>query len=223
VRRNARYFNLPILLLAAPETFVSAAEPYRAGASVALPLPLNAPAAAAALERLVTRQLRRRQLRAELKATLAEPTRDRLIGIYSSEFLRAHLRHQIEEREGATRPLSLLVVEIANAPALGVQYGGEAHGFILQQAADFLCGLVRVEDLCARLSESRFAVALPDADAAATQRVRDRVAAVLEHTEFGLDPQSDRAAGLWIETGFAVLEAGDSADDLIARALDAVA
>ncbi|MSO71707.1 MAG: diguanylate cyclase [Alphaproteobacteria bacterium] len=222
IRKNSRYFNLPILLLATPETFVSGAEPYRSGATVALPLPLNA-AAAAAIERLVARQRRRRELRTTIAATLAESTRDSLVGIYSTEFLRAHLRNQIEERAGSPRPLSLLVVEIANAPALGVQFGQNIALHVLQQAADFLCGLVRIEDLCARLSPSRIAVALPDGDESAARQVSERVSAVLEHTEFGLGTEAVQAAGLWIETGVASLATADRADDLINRALEAVA
>ncbi len=219
VRNNPRLFNLPILLLTLPGRVSDNVDIYAAGASIVHDLPIEPERLGLAIKVLVRRQRRRWWLYDGLAETLAPATGDRLRGVYSTDFLRAHLGRLVARRDTSARPLSLVVFAIANAPAIERQFGPDACQLLMQQMADFIAGLVRIEDLSARLSDNRFCVVLPDALSTQAEQVIHRVSAVLGHAEFHLGEEVCEPIRIWIQAGRAAFKPGDSADGLIGHAL----
>ncbi len=219
IRRNPQLYNLPVLLLTHDRYFAARADAYRTGASVVQWQPADPLAIAGTIQILVRRQRRAWLLRDAMAATLTPATGDALRGIYSVEFLRAHLQRMIANDARAERPLSLAAFTIANAASVRDRFGLEAQTILLQQMADWITGLVRVEDVCARLGENRFAVILPDTPPDEAQEVIQRIVAVLGHAEFHLTEEICQAIGAWVEAGQASLQPGDTPEDLIASAL----
>ena len=182
--------------------------------------PADPLAIAGTIQVLVRRQRRAWLLRDAMAATLTPATGDALLrGVYSMEFLRVHLQRMIANDARAERPLSLAALTIANAASVRDRFGLEAQTILLQQMADWITGLVRVEDVCARLGENRFAVILPDTPPDEAHEVIQRIVAVLGHAEFHLTEEICQAIGAWVEAGQASLQPGDAAEDLIASAL----
>ncbi len=219
IRNNPRLFNLPILALLKPGLATGDTELYAAGASIVHELPVASASLGLAIDLLVRRQRRRWQLRDAIAHTLTSATSGRLRGIYSSEFLRAHLARLIASRETSARSLAVIVLAIGNAPAIADRFGDEAATLLMQQMADFITGLVRIEDLCARISDIRFCVVLPDATAKQAEQVIHRISAVLGHAEFHLGEEVCAPVGVWVQAGRAILTPGKSAYDLVGHAL----
>ena len=219
IRRNPQLYNLPVLLLTHDRYFARPADAYRTGASVVQWQPTDPLAVASIIQVLVRRQRRAWLLRDTMAATLTPSTADTLNGVYSAAFLHAHLDRMLSHDPEAERPLSLAAFTIANATSVRVRFGIEAHDVLLQQMADWITGLVRIEDVCGWLGENRFAVILPDTPADEAQEVVQRIVAVLSHVEFHLTEEICQAVGAWVESGQATQQPGEAAEDLIAGAL----
>ena len=219
IRRNSRMFELPVLMITAPDSFATASEPYDAGATVALCAPIEPRAAAAVIERLIRRQRQRWELRSGLMATLTKDTADTIGCIYSAEFGRAHVERLIGVCAQNSNPLTIAIFNVTNLPAVRQRYGAQAELQLLQQIADFVVGLVRVEDVCARLGDHRLCVVMPETSAHEAEIVVARVSAVLTHAEFHLTEEICAPIGVWIQGGQANLKPGDTADSFIGRAI----
>ena len=219
IRSNPRIFDLPVLMITAPDSFATASEPYRAGATVAICASFKAVSAAVVIERLIRRQRQRWELRSGLMATLAKDTADSIGCIYSAEFARAHVEGSIGAGEPTTRQRAIAVFNVTNLPLIRQQFGDEAAVQLLQQIAGFVVGLVRAEDVCARLGDHRLCVVMPETNAREAEIVVERVTAVLTHAEFHLTKEICAPIGVWIQGGHASLKPGDTVDGFIGRAI----
>ena len=81
-----------------------------------------------------------------------------------------------------------------------------------------IAGLVRAEDLTGRLGGSDFCTLCPDTGVDDAGIARHRVNAVLQLSDFALTEEIMEPIRVWIESGIATLEDGDSLEDLLARA-----
>lgn len=179
----------------------------------------DAHTAAVVTERLIRRQRQRWDLRSGLMATLTEDTADPIGCIYSAEFAREHIDYLIDMCARNPRPLTLAMFNATNVPSIQHRFGDEAADLLLRQIADLLVGLVRVEDVCARLGDHRFCIVMPETTARDAEIVLERVTAVLGHAEFHLTEEICAPVGVWMQAGQTSLKAGDTTDSFIGRAI----
>lgn len=218
IRRNPRLFNLPVLLLGTTEAVPDLAEAYRAGATIAHRWPTPVAQVRLAVELLVRRQRRQKALRDAMAAILTEGIAAPVAGAYSESFTRTHLARLIPPALVDQRPLSLLVIGLQNLGALQDEYGLEAGRLLRRQVADWIHALVRVEDLIGQLDNDVFGVILPNTAAADAEVVRQRLTAILHHTEFHLTEEVTHSIKLWTTCGRAEVQPGDTPDTLVRRA-----
>ncbi len=216
IRNNPRLFNLPVLVAARKDSETLGDAPYSQGASMTVPLSPNAVTLTSSLRILVRRQRLRWNLHGPLTATLQARTADALDGLYSEEFFRAHLAHLLEFGVRRRRNLSLVLFSIQNVMGLGDKQ--EDAKFLMQQAADWISGLVRVEDIAARLGEIEICAVLPGAAEREARQAADRIVGVLQNSTFKLTNGNPTAAPVWVQCGSAATSQGDSVEDLVARA-----
>lgn len=222
IRNNSRLFNLPVLL-ASNRGLVPASDlPYRQGASVAVSLDGNPENLAISLKFLVLRQRLRWNLHAPLTATLTERTSDSLSGLYSGSFLRYHMSRLLD-RTGRRRSVSLAVFSIQNLDSAESMYGAGAGVQLMQQAANWISSLIRIEDMAARLAPIEICALFPDTEERDARQAADRISGVLQHSEFSLTGSRNATTRMWTQTGVATSVQGDSIEDLVARARDNLA
>ena len=168
---------------------------------------------------LVRRQRVRQAIHRGLSGTLVERTADAASGLYSKAFSSRHLSRLISNAGLSQKPVSLVLFDLQNIAWFERQYGGGSGDRVVNQVSRWIAGLIRAEDMAARLGESIVAVILPDTGAHEAQFVANRIEGVLLNTDFSLKNSVEADPfRVWVGTGIATAEAGDTVDGLIARA-----
>ena len=101
--------------------------------------------------------------------------------------------------------------------AFNAEYGYVAGDMLLRQIGSAIGGLVRAEDLPARFGGDKFCIVLPDTDLASARPVLQRIAGVINFTEFAISDIGE-SVKVRLKNGSAQLQTGDTAESLIARA-----
>jgi two-component system, cell cycle response regulator len=219
IRNNPRLFNLPVLIVAEREHFEDIETCYSRGASIVLARPFDPTELRDHVLSLVRRQRLRHAVRQGLADILFEGTADQGSGLYSKAFSSRHLSRLISNAGLTQKPLSLVLFDLQNIAWFERQYGSGAGQRVLNQVSRWIAGLIRAEDMAARMGETAIAAILPDTGPREAQFVANRIADVLLNTDFSLSDSVDPdPLRVWVGTGMAAAEAGDTVDGLIARA-----
>lgn len=216
IRHNPRLFNLPLLVLAARDAFADPTEPLRHGASRVLFHPVIPEDLEFSLLMLANRQRMRWALRGVIERTYVEATRDPLSCCYTMAFLEAHLDQLISAAREWQKHLTLAVFAVPAIDSVREEFGDAAADHLMRQIAQWITGLVRVEDVTARFSGHEFFLALPDTPIAEAKTVLHRIAGVLSYTDFAVE-EVYRPIQVDVRMGFAELAPEDTAESLVER------
>ena len=217
IRRNPTLFHMPILTIcsADPEHIAQA---YRHGATAAFSLPLNGDE----LRARATMGVRSHRLRGQMlnayRAGKNHAMSDGTTGLYSAEFFHQHLQTLVADAERWDKSLSLNVIAVPEVSHIRSEYGDNAADHLLKQLSGMISRLVRGEDLCARLDDTTFCIALPESPLEAASPTMQRMAGVLGFTEYSL-LEIAAPVNIHPRIGSAEYKSGDSVEDLIGRAL----
>jgi two-component system, cell cycle response regulator PopA len=223
LRRNARLFHLPCLVLGSPD-FAKPEEVIARGASDYGIAGDDDDALAERLLDLVDEKRSRDALALAFAAARTPAAMDQGTGLYGGEFFDHHLERLIARAIATDRPLSIALARIAPTEAAKSLSLGRGLDRIVGQAGAMLSRLVRAEDVAARLDRTTFGVAFPASDALAAQAAISRINAVLECTAFdaGSDVtlySNDAPLQIKLDVSSAPFMNGDRAQTLIARAI----
>lgn len=218
IRNNAKLFNLQVLLVVGHQGVLASDLPYRQGASAAVPLGGDLKDLSISLKFLVRRQRLRWNLHAPISATLAPNSADSLNALYSNNFLRSHLGRLLDRSNKRRRNMSLAIFSLQNLGNTDDMYGPGTSDVLLRHAADWVSGLIRVEDVAARLGPIEICAVFPDTEELDARQATDRIAGVLHHSEIPLGSGRNATTRIWTQSGIATTSPDDSVDSLIARA-----
>lgn len=214
IRHNPRLFNLPLVVLGT-ET-LSAGDAYRHGASRVIALPVQAETIRAAALALVRRQRLRWSLRRSLADTLVPATGDMDSGAYSHAFLDAYLGPRQTLATASHRHLTLALLSVPCVESMRARFGETAARHLVGQIGHWIGGLVRAEDLVARIQPQEFCVVLPDTPLAEASIAIHRIAGVLAYTDFAI-PDVYQPVKAWTEVGLVEARAGEEPPALLDR------
>ena len=223
VRNDRRLFDLPLFVVAEEGAFRDATDAYAQGASVLVHMPIDCDVVDVHLRMLYRGRALRRALGKRIAGALSPKSADSLGSVYSAEFIRAHLqRLDRDTAETGRRSVAILffVPTIGEVAAL---YGDESAARLRQQMADWLSGLVRIEDIVGRTGPDEFLMLLPETSQGDADRVRRRVIGVLHQSEFRLTDNVPVGVEVYIQSALTALEPGDTLDGLLKRASAALA
>lgn len=219
LRKNARLFHLPVLLVAESSLAGKPVDAYAQGASLVVPIGIAPDALAAEIASQLQRHRRRRALRDHLTAAIPSACLDPTTGLVGENFLMTHLATLLDAHGPRRRPLSLVVFAIRNLDAAVAEHGADAAAQLHGEVAHWIQRLVRAEDTAACLGGGEFAVALPNADDTDARSLMYRIDDVLSHTQFGV---AGEPFNLWIAAGRATAHPRESASAFLANARAAV-
>src|SRR5262249_15195515 len=97
-----------------------------------------------------------------------------------------------------------------------------AGELLLGKVASWIAGLVRTEDLVARIDDDEICVVLPDTTIEECRFVTQRIAGILSASDFNLTEEVMQPIRVWVDAGCAALRHGDSSESLITRARDSL-
>ena len=219
IRNHRHLSNLPVLLVADRDSFGDVAAPYRCGASLVLTRPFEVTELRDQVLSMVRRERRRRTVLQALAATLNEATADPETGLYGGGFFAAHLSRLIATAGLSQKPLALALFELRNIDWLARRHGEGIGPKVRREVARRVASLGRAEDLPARIGDATIAATLPDAGEHEALVVANRIAGALLNTDTTIEGPAE-VAGLrvWVETGIATAEPGDTVEGLLERA-----
>lgn len=222
MRRNARLFHLPCLVLGSPD-FATPDDVLARGASDYGIAGDDDQGAAERLLDLVDEKRSRDALSMAFAAARTPAAMEAGTGLYNGAFFEHHLERLVTRAHETDRPLSIALARIAPSAATKSLKAGRGLDRIVGQAGAMLARLVRAEDVAARLDRTTFAIAFPASDEEAAQTAISRINAVLECTAFdaGNDVtlySNDAPLQIKLDIATAPLLTGERAKALIARA-----
>ena len=217
LRNNPRQFNMPVIMLPSEGLIKDETDAYRAGATIVMSESTDFHLVATHCKMLVHGQRAKWSMRDPILETQTDKTCDDLHGVYSKEFFDNHLNRLISATKHSQGELTMAVFAIRNAPDVLERFGQEACDMLMQQMADWIQGLLRIEDMTARVGPYEFAVILPDTPVNLASMVANRITGILHHSEFRLTDEIMEAINVWVDLGVCAFEDDQSADAFLKR------
>ncbi|MDA0231272.1 MAG: diguanylate cyclase [Proteobacteria bacterium] len=219
IRCNPALFHMPILAICSGDPDQISVV-YRHGATPAYSLPLVGDEIRARVSMGVTAHRLRGYMLNAYRAAWRQAVSDSATGLFSVEFFRQHLQTLVDDAFRWDKNLSLNIMAVPEIDQIWNEYGDAAATHLTKQLGAKISQLVRGEDLCARLDNTTFCIALPESPLEATSPTMQRLTAVLRTTEFSLVGVSKP---LIVRPTFGSVEfrPGDTVDDLLDRATSA--
>jgi two-component system cell cycle response regulator PopA len=186
MRRNARLYHTPVLLLTPQGDFDAADEAFARGVSDILPADAQPEEISARVQQLVDERRRRRSAKATLENCRARLTTDPDLGLFRSKFSLAHLQDLLNTaaRSGKSTGLVLMAME---SPEITIS--PKRQDDAKKQFSSMLRHLLRAEDCPALIGPDLYAAILPHTPADGASCVAERISAVADCTAFdGDDP-----------------------------------
>ena len=223
IRRNPALFHMPVLVVLpadAPNGEDAAA--YRAGASEVMRAPLDDAEFRARVGIMARQERMRSHMLTAYRAKLTDNAHDAATGLYSEDFLKAHLDLPTEDAFRWDKSLSIMVIALPGLDRMRGDTGEASVDSLFAQVAGVVSQPVRGEDLCARLGSDGIAVVLPESAFEATAITMRRVLGVISFTDFAVKG-SDMPVAIRPEIGSAEFRPGDAPADLMERAIASAA
>ena len=217
MRSNSRFFNVPLIIITEARDHSDPVAPYLTGANDVVPPSVNVKD----LRTRVTALFKQRRYRENMRDLFAQLgddiTADRRTGLSTHGFLHAHLARQLEDANRWNKNIAVGYIDVEGMVDFNEAYGHVAGDFMLRELGGMIGGLVRGEDLVARVSGEEFCVVEPDTAHDVSEFALERIVGVIGKAEFRL-PNIDAGVQVNLTVGHTSLEPGDNPEDLIARA-----
>lgn len=217
MRRNARLYHTPVLLMGSDEDAQSAEEAYARGVSDIISPRTSDEEMRDRILALAAERRRRRRAKSALEACREPRTLDIETGLFHAAFITSHLQDLIGA--AARDEISLTVLALKVVLPLGAERPDDGSAEkAKRQFAAMLRHLLRTEDAAARIDPETFLAILPFTDATGIDCVATRVAAIAECTAFeSEDPLQPFRLG--ILSAAVEVQPDESAEALIKRAV----
>ena len=217
LRKNSRFYNIPVMIVADPESHIDPDAAFESGATDILTRPFSPDQLHGRIEFLVRQQRYRMSMLGIYREARHTMTSDSLTGLYTHGFLLEHLTEQIEDVGRRPKNLTIGFFDVKNMVGINEKYGYAAGDRLLRQIGGMIGGLARGEDLPARYSGEEFCVVMPDTPTDAAITAIHRIAGVVNQTEFAVF-KINEPVRVHLTTGYATMVGKETAEGLIKRA-----
>ncbi|MGH2899467.1 MAG: diguanylate cyclase domain-containing protein, partial [Solirubrobacteraceae bacterium] len=144
------------------------------------------------------------------EALATQARTDPLTGLANRRAFDERLAEETERANRHTRSLSVMLVDVDHFKTINDRFGHATGDRVLVNLADSLRSVMRGGDLLARIGGDEMAMILPDCRPEPAALVAERMLAAI-----GTDTSLVRRHGVTLSAGVAGLAAGQSADDLL--------
>jgi diguanylate cyclase (GGDEF)-like protein len=142
---------------------------------------------------------------------------DLLTGVHNRRWMDEMFPRQLARSERSGQPLALLMVDIDRFKRLNDTYGHLIGDVVLKAAARRLVETLRPTDFLVRYGGEEFLAMLPSVAADAALAAAERLRGAIERADFAT-PEPSTPLKVTVSIGVAVLQSGDTIEQLIDRA-----
>jgi diguanylate cyclase (GGDEF)-like protein len=160
-----------------------------------------------------------RRLLVDRLARLAR--QDSLVPLDNRRHFVERLERLIQQAAADGSPLAAITFDIDHFKHINDSNGHAAGDRVLIAVANTCNALLGDTDIAARTGGEEFAIVLPDTDLPRAQRFADRLRNAIADQHV-MDPHTTGAVAITVSIGVAALQSGDSLDDFLNRADDAL-
>ena len=215
VKADAEVFRTAVVVVVAAELSLDAVrEQLRRGAQDVLLAPVRDADLLARVQASGRTKILQEELVDQTRRIEQHLYEDPLTRIHNRRFLFSHLRALVSGARRHDRPLSVAMVDLDGFKGVNDRRGHAVGDAMLVAVARALRGGLRKEDAVGRLGGEEFLALLPDTGPSAAMRAAERLRAAVAAAD-GPEPVT-------ASVGWATLEPGEDADDLVRRADDAL-
>ncbi len=165
LRADARFDDLPLVVLALGLEPNERVDLFRAGADDYLALPL-------VKEELVARVVSRLERSERIRALAS---RDALTGLFNRRYLDQHLPRELAVAERSGSSLAVVLFDVDHFKRVNDRFGHSAGDTVLRELAGELVSRLRRTDICCRYGGEEFVVMMRDVDERTCQMLVDRL------------------------------------------------
>ncbi len=155
----------------------------------------------------------------QLQSLSNDALTDALTGTANRRAFDMALARQHVEYQTSGEPLSLIIMDIDKFKPFNDEYGHQVGDEILQSVAKVLQSKTDADDVLARYGGEEFAAVLPGTTLATARNVAERLRTSTENSRWTID---NKSLGVTLSVGVAQLLPGESIEDLIRRADEAM-
>lgn len=146
---------------------------------------------------------------------------DQLTGLPNRRALDFFLDAELRRARRSRHPLSIVMVDVDHFKRINDTYGHTAGDAALRQIArQIALGMRRPFDFAGRFGGEEFLAVLPETDAKGARLIAERIRVGIERATIGLP--SGESTRLTVSAGIAQMQPSDDADELVARADEAL-
>lgn len=198
MRRNPRLFHVPTLLLVDKANFREADAAFDIGIKDLID-------ADAAPEELSGRILElandcrlHQQLKDEFTNLGGEDCSDPETGVLNARFLQAHLKRVSRDCRARKVPLSIMTLKLT--PKFTTALSGDTLKLAFAQSIKMIAGVVRMQDIVARIDKDKVVVAFPEERRSDVARVAARINDMIDRATFADSDGNPDALRMKVET-----------------------
>lgn len=189
MRKNAKLFHVPALLMVNEESFNDHDRAYEAGIDDIITVGNEVDSLASRMLEHANFHMMHNRLKAEFGNLGGSTCMDMATGMFNNTFFNAHLARVTRHCKAADMPVTVCLVRVRPEDE-SIDPGAIAPGY--RDIGMMIKNLVRMQDISARLSTNLFAIAFPGQSAEDLDPVMERIGSILKLAIFS-DPKTGAA------------------------------
>jgi len=211
--------DIPVIFLSALDDTDTKVRGLVLGANDYVSKPFRVEELLARVSVAIRMKLERDRLQQRVEVASEMSMTDALTGLLNRYGLHRALQRELAEARRYGRPLSCLLIDIDFFKAVNDTYGHAAGDGALQQAARVIADSVRGSDVVCRYGGEEFLVLAPETGVEGARALAEKIRQSFSARRFG---DAGRVFPLTLSAGVAQLDPGESGNDMIARADEAL-
>ncbi len=220
MRKNAKLYHVPTLLLVDGATFDQEERAFQKGARDLIDAKADLEEISGRILELANYHRIHSQLKQEFDKLGGDSCIDAGSGAFNDTFFYAHLRRICREFEPHETPVSLLAIKIwPNAP---YPVSSEEFRDACDKVGNMIKNLVRMEDITARIENNTYLLAFPNETESSIAPVIERISAIVDCAAFATSTKDKGPFTVQLTIAAVELREGENSDFFAGRALSAI-
>lgn len=213
MRRNAKLYHIPTLFLVDAETFDDMDIAYQKGAHDIISTRAETEEISGRILELANYHRIHEQLKDEFNSVGGETCLDAQSGVFNKKFFKAHIKRVNAALKKAQEPLAFIAVKALPNARLSIPENKMDEA--MDQIGQMLKGLVRMQDVTARLSYDSYVIAFPEHNANSVESILERINSIVDCAAFDSGSENNSPFTMTLETSIFELLPHDDGEDII--------